>query len=126
MSTQITDLVRRPGEALVIGTAQKAPEITPAHFAGLAKLIGGLPVGNLLALIEGRATLNDGIDLLEQAARIVGAAFPPAAITVGEVEFGLEALKFICGAAGLGAAPLHVSPGQNPIRGGFEGARGHL
>ena len=70
--------------------------------------------------------MDSALDLAEQAARIVAAAFPPAAITANEVEFGLEALGFVCDAAGLGAKPFQLSPGQNSIRGGFDGARGHI
>jgi hypothetical protein len=122
----LLDLVRRLGEALVAATPASAPVITPAHFTALAKLIGGLPVDQLLALIEGQSTVDNAIGLAEQAASLVAAAFPPAAITAGEVEFGLEALRFVCGVAGLGSTPIQITPGQNPIRGGFEGARGHV
>jgi hypothetical protein len=101
-------------------------DLANAHFAALGKLLGALPVADLLALIEGRASVSTALDLAEQAARIVAAAFPPAAITAREVEFGLEALHFVLGAAGLGVKPFRVTPGQNPLRGGFEGARGHI
>ena len=105
---------------------QPSSDLTLAHFTALAKLIGALPVADLVTLIDGRGTVDGAFALAEQAARIVAAAFPPAAITADEVEFGLEALGFVCDAARLGATPFRLSPGQNPIRGGFDGARGHL
>jgi hypothetical protein len=122
----LADLVRQLGEALVAAAPPPAPDLTPAHFTALGKLIGGLPVGELVTLIHGQATLDNVLDLSAEAAGIVAAAFPPAAITSGEVEFGLEALRLVFDVAGLGSQPFRITPGQNPIRGGFEGARGHV
>ena len=122
----LADLVRRLGGALVTAALTKSPaQLTPSHFTALGKLIGALPVGDLIALLEGRATVGTVMDLAEEAAAIVAVAFPPAAIPAREIQLGLEALEFLFGAARL-AKPVRITPGQNPLRGGFEGARGHV
>ena len=99
---------------------------TPTALGALAKIVAGFPLADLLAILNGTATVDSDLDLAEQAVGLIAAAFPPAAITAEEVGFGLEALAFLCDAAGLGAKPIQLSRGQNPIRGGFDGARGHL
>jgi len=123
----LTDLVRNLGEALirVAGKPEGAAALSAAHLGPLAKLIGGLPAADLVALIGGRGTVDSNIELVEQAASLVATAFPPAAITATEVEIGLEALRLLLDAAGVGRAPfkLHIAPGQNPIQ---SGARGHI
>jgi hypothetical protein len=114
-----------PDGLVPAGSTKEPAGLTTPHYAALAKLIGALPVSDLVALIEGRATAGTFINLAEQAAGIVAAAFPPAAFVAGEIELGLEALRFLFGAAGL-AKPIRITPGQNPLRGGFQGARGHI
>ena len=100
--------------------------LTPAHLTALAKLVAGLPVADLGALLAGTATADTVLDLAEQAVGLVAAAFPPGALVAGEVGFALEALQFLLDGAGVGADPVTIEPGYNPIRGGFEGARGHV
>ena len=124
----LVDLVRKLGEALigVAAPATAGPCVSPAHFEALGKLMGDLPIGALVQLFEGRSTFDSGLEIAERGAEIVAAAFPPAAITAREVEFGLEALRFLLNAAGIGPKPFRIAPGENPIRGGFAGARGHI
>ena len=95
-----------------------------AHLGPLGKLLALLPVEDIVALIEQRATLDTTLDLAERVAGIVKIAVPPAALTAAEVGFALEALKFVLDAAGVGSSP--VTGGYNPIRGGWDGARGHI
>jgi hypothetical protein len=106
----LSDLVRRLGEAL-LGAVAPVDAPTAAHFNSLAKLIGGLPVADIVALIDGRGSLDSDLALAESAAALVGIAFPPGAITAGEVEFALEALQFLLDAAGLGADPFKIQGG---------------
>ena len=89
--------------------------LTPAHLTALAKLIAGLPFGDLAALLDGTATTDTVLDLAEQATALIGAAFPPGALVAGEVGFALEALQFLLDAAGVGASP--VTGGQPDIVG---------
>lgn len=100
--------------------------LTPAHLTALAKLVAGLPFGDLAALLAGTATADTVLDLAEQATGLIAAAFPPGALVAGEVGFAIEALQFLLDAAGVGADPMTIEPGYNPIRGGWEGARGHV
>jgi hypothetical protein len=95
-------------------------------FQSLAKLLSGLPIGELLDLIEGRATLDEGFDLASEAVKLFALAFPPDALAAGEAALALGALQWLLDASGAGSSPLRIAPGQNPIRGGFDGARGHL
>ena len=78
---------------------------TPAHLNALAKLIAGLPVADLAALLDGTATVDTALDLAQQATGLIAAAFPPAAITAGEIGMALQALQFLLDAAGAGADP---------------------
>jgi hypothetical protein len=109
----LLDLVRQLGEALLGAAAPGAapPSLTSARFTALAKLIGGLPVDDILAAIEGRGSIDTDLELAERVAALVGVAFPPGAITAGEVEGGLEALQFLLDAAGLGANPFKIQGG---------------
>ena len=99
---------------------------TPTALDALAKLISGLPIGELLDLIEGRATLDEGFDIAGAAVGLVAAAFPPSALAAGELAVALEALRYLFDAAGVGGRPIPIEPGYNPIRGGIDGARGHV
>jgi hypothetical protein len=109
----LLDLVRQLGEALLGAAApSNAPSSLPsARFSALAKLIGGLPVADIVAAIEGRGSIDTDLELAERVAALVGVAFPPGAITAGEVEGGLEALQFLLDAAGLGANPFKIQGG---------------
>jgi hypothetical protein len=107
----LADLVRQLGDALLGAVAPQALTLTSGHYGALAKLLGGLPVGDLTNLFDGRATVDTDLDLAEQAAALVAVAFPPAAITAGEVELALEALQFLFDAAGLGAQPFKIEGG---------------
>ncbi len=109
----LSDLVRQLGAALLGAAAPTdGPQIpTSAHYGALAKLIGSLPVSGIVELIEGRATIDSDLELAESAAKLVGAAFPPGAITAREVELGLEALQFLLDAAGLGSQPFKIQGG---------------
>jgi hypothetical protein len=125
----LTNLVRLLGEALVRAVAPPpavAALPTSGHYDALAKLIGGMPVSDLLALIDGRGTVDTDLALAEQAATLVAVAFPPAAITASEIKMALETLQFLLDAAGFGSSPIHITGGYRPITGGFAGARGHV
>ena len=90
--------LRKLGQAAVpAGVAQLGP---------LGKLLALLPVADIVALIEQRATVDTTIDLAERVAGIVKIAFPPGALTAAEVGFALEALKFVLDAAGVGSSPV--------------------
>lgn len=103
-----------------------AASISAPHLSALGTMLGLLPVADLIAIAEGRASWDDVLDAAAHGADIVRIAFPPAAMTAEEVKLALEALRFILDAAGVGPTPFHIEPGQNPIRGGFSGARGHV
>ncbi len=109
----LADLVRQLGEALLgaVAPSNAALPLSSAHFDALAKLLGGLPVGALIDLIEGRATVDSGLQLAESAAALVAAVFPPGAITAGEVELALEGLQFLLDAAGVGPNPFKIAGG---------------
>jgi len=109
----LASLVRQLGEALLgaVAPANGSKTLSSAHFDALAKLLGGLPVGDLIDLIDGRATVDSGLDLAESAAALVAAVFPPGAITAGEVELALEGLQFLLDAAGVGANPFKIAGG---------------
>ena len=80
--------------------------LTPAHLTALAKLVAGLPVADLAALLDGTATIDTVLDLAEQATGLIAAAFPPGALIAGEVGFAIEALQFLLDAGGVGASPV--------------------
>ena len=101
-----------------------AVPVDVAQLGPLGKLLALLPVEDIVALIEQRATVDTTLDLAERVAELVKIAFPPGALTAAEVGFALEALKFVLDAAGVGSSP--VTGGYNPIRGGWDGARGHV
>ena len=88
-----------------------------AHAAALEKLVAGLPVADILATLAGRETLDDGIRLAEKLAGLIGAAFPPAALTAAEIAFALEALRLLLDAAHAGAAPISITAGYPDIVG---------
>ncbi len=113
-------------KALGAAEAPQTQQLTSGHFDALAQFLPLIPVSDLIALADGTATADTAIDLAEAGAAIVARAFPPVAITADEVKLGLEALRLLLGAAGLGPTPFKIAPGQNPIRGGWEGARGHV
>jgi hypothetical protein len=85
--------------------------LTGSHFQALARLAAGLPVAELVQLIEGRASVDVDIDLAERAAALFAAAFPAAAITAGEIELALTALKYLLDAAGVGGNPFVITGG---------------
>ena len=76
--------------------------LTPAHLTALAKLIAGLPVADLAALLSGTVTADTVLDLAEQATCLIAAAFPPGALIAGEVGFALQALQWLLDASGAG------------------------
>jgi len=100
--------------------------LTPANLGALAKIVQGFPTGDFLAIVNGAATVDGDIDLAEQVLGLVAAAFPPGALVAGEIGIALEALQFLLDAAGKGSTPMTIEPGYNPIRGGWDGARGHV
>jgi hypothetical protein len=100
--------------------------LNSAHFVALRAFLPLLPIGDLIALVGGRGTVDNAIDVAQACANIVARAFPPAAIKAEEIWLALEALQFLADAAGVGKATIRIAPGQNPIRGGYEGARGHV
>ncbi len=112
----LAPLVRQLGEALLgaFAPGYGSRTLSTAQFDALAKLLRGLPVGDLVNLIEGRATLDSSLTLAESAAALVAAVFPPGAITAGEVEFALEGLQFLLDAAGLGPNPFKIVGGIPP------------
>lgn len=97
-----------------VPTATRAAALTPAHFSALASLFNLLPIDDIVALINGAATVDNVLDLAQRAAEIVKVAFPPAAMTAGEVSLALEALKFILDASGVGPDPFVVTGGLPP------------
>ena len=67
-------LIRNLGAALIRAVAPPAsPGLPATHFDALAKLIGELPVGPLLALMEGRASLEDDFELARRGAALIAA-----------------------------------------------------
>ena len=113
-------------KALEATETSPPPVLTGSHFGALAQFLALIPISDLISLANGSATIDTAADLAEAGAEIVARAFPPVAITAEEVKLGLEALRFLLDAAGLGPTPFKITPGQNPIRGGWEGARGHI
>lgn len=107
------DLVRRLGGALASAVAPNAQQKLPGPpaFGAVGKLLALLPVTDILAVIEGRATVDTELDLAERAAGVVAAAFPPGAIAAGEVEMALKALQFLLDAAGVGPKPFRLKGG---------------
>lgn len=103
-----------------------APALTAAHLGALPRFLPLIPVSDLVALATGTGTLDDAFAVAEAGASIVARAFPPGAITAGEVKLGLEALQFLLDAAGLGPSPFKITGGYRPLTGGFAGARGHI
>ena len=108
------------------GATLTASTLTGDHLSALGTLLKLLPVNDLVAIMTGQATWDNVLDAAEQGAEIVRDAFPPAAITAEEVELALEALRFVLDLAQVGSSPVAIAPGQNPIRGGWSGARGHV
>ena len=100
--------------------------LSASHLDSLGTLLGLLPIRDLIEIASGRATWDNVLDAMAQGADVVRAVFPPAAMTATEVKLALEALRFVLDAAGVGPTPFKLEPGQNPIRGGFAGARGHV
>ncbi len=94
---------------------------TPAHFNALGQLLSLLPVEDVIALVNGTATVNSGLDLLGQLVGVVQVAFPPAAMDATAVGYALALLKFLLDEAGVGEEPLQVTggvPGAFPSGGG--------
>ena len=113
----------------VLGVVEPAPvarSFTAAHVGALPPFLSLIPVSDLVALATGSGTVDNMLDVAEAGAALVARAFPPAAITAGEVKLGLEALQFLLDVAGLGPSPFKLRPGYRPIIGGFAGARGHI
>ena len=104
----------------------RVASLSASHLSSLGSLLGLLPTRDLVEIASGHATWDNVLDAAAHGADIVRAVFPPAAMTAIEVKLALEALRFILDAAGVGPTPFKIAPGQNPIRGGFAGARGHI
>lgn len=100
--------------------------LTGAHLEALPRFLSMMPVADLVALASGAGNLDNAFAVAEAGASIVASAFPPTAITAGEVKLGLEALQFLLDVAGLGPSPFKITPGYRPLTGGFAGARGHI
>lgn len=100
--------------------------LSASHLNSLGTLLGLLPIQDLIEIASGRATWDNVLDAMAHGADVVRAVFPPAAMTATEVKLALEALRFVLDAAGVGPTPFKIEAGQNPIRGGFAGARGHV
>ncbi|MDE3176404.1 MAG: hypothetical protein KGM15_09920 [Pseudomonadota bacterium] len=105
---------------------ERATALSAPQLGSLGTLLGLLPVSDLIDIVSGHATWDNALDAAAHGADIVRAVFPPAAMTAQEVKLALEALRFILDAAGVGPTPFRIEPGQNPIRGGWSGARGHV
>jgi hypothetical protein len=122
--TFLTATLRALGAAAAPDAA--AASLSTSHLRSLGALLGLLPVRDLIEIANGRASWDNVLDAAAHGADIVRAVFPPSAMTATEVKLALEALRFVLDAAGVGPTPFTIAPGQNPIRGGFAGARGHV
>jgi hypothetical protein len=108
----LADLVVRLGRALIgavtpsAGAAPSAPALGP-----LGQMLSLIPVADLVALFEGRGTVDTDLDLAARAAKLVALAFPPGAMAAGDVALALEALRYVLDAAGVGPTPIHIEGG---------------
>jgi hypothetical protein len=105
----LSDLLRGWGRSMFGGTPDTTPSL--AGYGALGKLIAGLPIADLLQVLEGRATIDTELDLAEKSAALIATAFPPGAIAAGEVELALRALQFLLDAAGVGPHPFRLQGG---------------
>ena len=91
--------------------------LTPTHLTALAKLVAGLPVADLAAVLSGTATTDTVLGLAEQATGLIAAAFPPGALIAGEIGLALSALQFLLDASGAGG---NIVTGGQPDLAGEE------
>jgi len=113
ISSLITKATSGALRAVAKAPASGAPPVslsTP-HFVALGKLLSGLPVSAILAIIANHATVDSDIDLAEKTAGLIAMAFPPGALVASDAQMAISALKFLIDAAGIGATPIHVSGG---------------
>lgn len=83
-----------------------AGDLTPAHLNSLATLLQLLPIGDLIALLTGGATIDTVLSVAEQATSIVKWAIPPAALPAEVAGMALQALQCLLDAIGVGADPV--------------------
>ena len=127
MDTTIKDAIaaalRVAADALDGGSSAVAPAARPGYTAiGLTALVR--VVGPIVRIFEGRGTLADDAQAANAVMDAVALIDPKLAPSIATIELAEAAFVGIVGAFKSGA--IHIEPGQNPIRGGWSGARGHI